>query len=78
MKRIRKMEIIPFQVGDKVSLKTNVIISHDPDPPTFAGRRVKATKIEALLPEGKEMVALLEVRLGGYWAWNVDELHKET
>lgn len=62
-----------FQIGDKVTLKLGkVFTTTDPNPPTFAGRRVVKAKIETL----ENGVAILDVKLGGFWVWDINELEK--
>ena len=65
-----------FQLGEKVELNIKALRfqTQDPKPPTFAGRRITKTQITSLLPN--KGLVLLEVRLGGYWAWSVDDLEK--
>lgn len=60
-----------FTEGQKVRLDFSAFRTKDPAPPTFAGSLVTETTIEALLPE---RVALLSVKLGGYWTWDVENL----
>lgn len=71
---------ILFSEGDRVRLSSRAKQLHEKvqmqqNTPLYAGRRIVQTRIAYLFPDIKGLVRL-EVRLGGYWTWSVDDLER--
>lgn len=67
---------VAFETGDVIYLKKGVLtLFKKSEQPVFAGKNIMIATVDYLFPDVKGLVRL-NVKLGGYWTWDVNDLEK--